>query len=75
MSVSIYPLDMVGKPWKTPCRTDCPSLQVNQGEHPKHTLRPLEIKLSTQILFKEVDSIIMNEVNLSGWLIGSDNCS
>ena len=72
---SIYPLDMVGKPWKTPCRTDCSSLQVDQGKHPNHTLRPLEIKLSTQILFEEVDSIIIIEVNFLGWLMGSDNCS
>ena len=57
---------MVGKPWKTACRTDCSSLQVDQGEHPNHTLRPLEIKMSTQLLFEEVDPIILIIVNFSG---------
>ena len=67
---------MVGKPWKTACRTDCSSLQVvDQGEHPNQSLRPLEIKMSTQLLFEEVDSIIVITANFSGWLMGSDKCS
>ena len=74
-SASINPLDMVGKPWKKACRTDCSSLQVDQGEHPNQSLRPLEIKMSTQLLFEEVDSIILITVNFSGWLMGSGKCS
>jgi hypothetical protein len=65
---------MFEKSWKTACRTECCSLQVDQGEHPNHTLHPLEIKMSTQLLCEEVNSIIVVKVNFSGWLIGSDNC-
>jgi hypothetical protein len=46
-STSMDPLDMVEKPWKTACRTDCSSLQVDQGEHPNHTLRLVSQKLET----------------------------
>ena len=57
---------MVGKTWKTACRTDCSILQVDQGEHPNQSLRPLEIKMSTQLLFEEVDPIILITVSFSG---------
>ena len=66
---------MVEKPWKTACRTDCSSLQVDQGEHPNQTMRPLAIKMSTQILFEEMESIVKIANNFSGWLMGSDHCS